>query len=333
LFRLEIMDRRRILLIFGATFFGALAWLSVTMGEQYQITLTAPLTIVDVPRGWAIRTPVPRTIQLRYHGDGWRLALLQLGAEPRLEIPFPSLRQVGFDFPPMDNPAPANRVLEIPPRIIMQSDIIELAPTHTGVRLVDVKPDSIYLALDRREERKLPVVLDMTTMFREGYGQVGEATVTPESVAVAGAASNVRALDSWRTARTVFEDLRAPVDADVPLAVTATTLLTVFPPAVHVTVNVQPFAEKVVGGVPIEGTDIPGNREIIFIPPKLDIVARGGIKQLATLVPGDFRITVDYRSIIADTTGIVDPIVAAPSGVQVVSRRPDRLQYIVRKRL
>jgi hypothetical protein len=333
LFRLEIMNRRRILLILGAIFFGALAWLSVSMGEQYQLTLTAPLTIVDVPRGWAIRTPVPPTIQLRYHGDGWRLALLQFGAEPHLEIPFPSLRQASFDFPLTDSLAPSNRVLDIPPRIITQFDIVELAPMHTGVQLVDVKPDSIYLALDRREERKLPVILDMTTMFREGYGQVGEATVTPESVMVAGAASNVRALDSWRTARTVLEDLRAPVDTDVPLAATTTMLLTVFPPAVHVTVNVQPFAEKVLSGVPIEGTDIPENREIIFIPPKLDIVARGGIKQLATLVPGDFRITVDYRSIVADTTGSVDPIVVAPSGIQVVTKRPDRLQYIVRKRL
>jgi hypothetical protein len=259
LFRLEIMKNPRIILILGATLFGGLAWLSVSMGEQYQITLTAPLVIVDVPRGWAIRTPVPRTIQLRYHGDGWRLSLLELGTDPRLEVPFSSLRQASFNPPGGDTTLAAISSSEGMGRIITHFDLVELAPSRSGVRLVDVKPDSIYLALDRYEEKKVPVTLDVTPMFREGYGQVGEPTVTPDSVIVGGAAFNVRALESWRTARTILEDLRTPVDADVPVASSTSTLLTVHPRTVRITLNVQPFAEKVLPGVTIEGTDIPGN--------------------------------------------------------------------------
>lgn len=327
------MKKPHIILILGAALFGGLAWLSVSMGEQYQVTLTAPLMIVDIPRGWAIRTPVPRTIQLRYHGGGWRLALLELGTDPRLEVPFSSLRQAGFNPSGDDSMLAAVSSSEGTSRIITHFDIVELAPSRSGVRLVDVKPDSIYLALDRYEEKKVPVTLDVTPMFREGYGQVGEPTVMPDSVLVGGAAFNVRALESWRTARTVLEDLRTPVDADVPLASSTTTLLTVRPRTVRITLNVQPFAEKVLTGVTVEGTDIPANREIIFIPPKMEIVTRGGIKQLGTLVPRDFHITVPYRSILADTTGMVDPQVMGPAGIQVVSKRPERLQYIVRKRL
>jgi hypothetical protein len=327
------MEKSRVILILGAMVFGGLAWLSVSMGEQYQITLTAPLMLVDVPRGWAIRTPVPHTIQLRYQGDGWRLALLELGTEPRLEVPFSSLRQASFNPPGGDSTLAAISSSEGIGRIITHFDIVELAPSRSGVRLVDVKPDSIYLALDRYEEKKVPVILDVTPMFREGYGQVGEPAVTPDSVTVGGAAFNVRALQSWRTARTVLEDLRTPVDADVPLASSTSTLLIVHPRTVRITLNIQPFAEKVLTGVTVEGADIPANREIIFIPPKMEIVTRGGIKQLGTLVPGDFHITVPYQSILADTTGVVDPQVIGPAGIQIVSKRPERLQYIVRKRL
>jgi len=47
----------------------------------------------------------------------------------------------------------------------------------------------------------------------------------------------------------------------------------------------------------------------------------------------DFQVSVPYAAILADTTGYVDPVVAAPPGVQVVTKRPEKLQYIVRKRL
>jgi hypothetical protein len=102
---------------------------------------------------------------------------------------------------------------------------------------------------------------------------------------------------------------------------------------VHVSINVQPFAEKVLNGIPIEGVGVPSNREIIFIPPKIELVARAGIKQLASLVAADFHARIDYLSILTDTTGMVDPIVTGPPGIQIVSKHPERLQYIVRKRL
>jgi len=75
------------------------------------------------------------------------------------------------------------------------------------------------------------------------------------------------------------------------------------------------------------------NREVILIPPKIEIVARGGIKQLSNISPSDFRVSINYRAILTDTTGIVDPDITAPQGIQVVSRRPEHLQYVVRRRL
>jgi YbbR domain-containing protein len=233
--------------------------------------------------------------------------------------------------------ADSNAHLAIPPeltgRFITRFDIADLAPSRVGIHLVDVKPDSIYVGLDRYRERTLPVNLRITTSFRDGYGQVGNATIAPESVTVGGAASVLSTLTSWPTLRATFEDLRGPVDADLPLLSGSARSLTLSVSTVHVSLNVQQFAEKTLTGVAVEATGIPPNREIIFIPPKIDLVTRGGIKQLASVLPGDFHATVDYRSILADTTGVVDPQVSGPAEIQIVSKRPDHLQYIVRKRL
>jgi hypothetical protein len=320
------MSTRHILTLLAAGLFGVLAWLSASMAERYQVTLTAPLIIEQVPPGFAISTPVPRTVQLHYKGDGWRLAFLQLGTNPSLTLSFNSLRLAHMSSSRSDTSP-------IPARIITRLDIAERAPVHAGVELTDVTPDSIFLALDRYEERSVPLRLDITTSFRDGYGQVGGPTMVPDSVTIGGAATIVRTISSWSTVRHDFRDLRAPVETDVPLAQSSLLQLVLSTATTHVSLNVEPFAEKVMSAIPVEGQDVPKNREVIFIPPKLDVIARGGIKQLATLTPADFQVHVDYSSIVADTTGSIDPVISGPAGIQIVTKRPDRLQYIVRKRL
>jgi hypothetical protein len=96
-------------------------------------------------------------------------------------------------------------------------------------------------------------------------------------------------------------------------------------------INVQPYAEKVFSGLTIELRTPPQNREVILLPPRIDIVVRGGIRQLASLTNEDFQPIVEYRVVAEDTTGRVEPVVIAPPGIQVVSKKPEKVQYIVRR--
>ena len=105
------------------------------------------------------------------------------------------------------------------------------------------------------------------------------------------------------------------------------------PPSINVRINVQPFAEKTIPGLTAQVQSVPPNREVILIPPKIDIVVRGDIEQLSELTLSDFEATIDFDAILADTSGYVSAKIDLPPGLQMVSRRPERHQYIVRKRL
>ncbi len=184
------------------------------------------------------------------------------------------------------------------------------------------------------EQMGISVITGHTARYENcHYPMVGGATVVPESVTVGGAASIIRTIRSWPTLHHDFTDLRAPVEADIALARSPLLLLVLSQATAHVSLNVEPFAEKVLSAIPVEGRDVPSNREMIFIPPKIDVVARGGIKQLANLGPSDFQVGVAYATVITDTTGLVEPVISGPGGIQIVTKRPERLQYIVRKRL
>ena len=307
------MKPRRLHIVLTTALLGVFLWLSVNLREQYQISLDAPLTIDGIPEGMAIRTPVPATLQLRFRGDGWRLATLLIGSVPHLHVPLSSL-------------APDNPTISI-------NDVLDHIALARGVQLIDINPDTVSVMLDRKGNKTVAVIPDVTVSFRDGYGQVGPVIVSPESITVSGATTVLGQITAWHTAAVRFDDLKNPLEEDVRIAESADHPLEFSPASVKIRVNIQPFAERVFSGLPVEIRALPPNRDIIFIPPKVEIVARGGIRQLASVLPVDFQVSVDYASILKDTTGYIDPTVTPPSGMQVVAQRPERLQYIVRKRL
>lgn len=307
------MNKRRIRILIASAIFGILVWLSIAMREEYTLSIAAPLTIDEIPPGYAIRTVVPRFVQLRLRGDGWRLAAILLGPELQLRFPF------------TQTPSQVD--------VITYPDVVDRVSLRPGVHLTDVLPDSIIVGIDRSIRATVPVVFDHDFSFRDGYGQVGNILVTPESVTVEGAAAVLRNISSWPTEPRVFDNLKGPLDLDVPLLSGAASHVQLSASMAHVSVNVQPFAEKLFAGLGVEVVGLPPTREVILIPPKIEVVVRGGINQLTGLTADDFVVSVSYEAIAADTTGVVDISIAAPEGIQLVRKRPERLQYIVRKRL
>jgi YbbR domain-containing protein len=310
---LEAVKKKRVHIIAVSILFAILLWISINMSYEYQTTVTAPLTIQSLPQGMAIKTPIPRTITLKFRGNGWRLATLLMGPELKCTIDLNSLVR-------------GQGTIDI-------GDVVERMNLPLGVQPIDMNPDSLFVALEPYAEKRVPIALDPHISFRDGYGQVGSIVIKPESVTLGGAESVLKAVTSWSAGRGMFEDLKAPVDINISVADTTTNMFAVSPQKIHVAINVQPLVEKVFSGLSVEVRGEQLNREVILIPPKIEIVVRGAIDQLSVLGVNDFRATVDYNVILSDTTGFTEVEIMPPAGVQIVARRPERLQYIVRTRL
>jgi hypothetical protein len=307
------MEKKRLTIILATTLSAILLWVSVNMSYEYQIVVPVPLVIENLQPTLAISTPLPNAVHLKLRGNGWRCAALMLGSSRRCILDVNSL--------------PPNR------RALTLNDIVDRIPIPLGIQPVDMKPESLFISFDAFAQKRVPVVLETPTTFRQGYGQVGPTVVNPESVTVSGAASLLSTLGSWPTMRLAFDDVKAPIDTDLPLADSASHYLAFTPEVVHVRVDVQQFAEKTVTGLVVEPLGVPSNREVILIPPKIDIVVRGGVGQLAALSVESFRATVDYTVLLSDTTGYASASIASPKGVQLVNKKPDRMQFIIRTRL
>lgn len=306
------MKNRSIHIIIATALFAVLLWISLSMRENYQIQVSAPLVIEGLPPGTAISSPVPRSVQLTFDEIGWKLAKLTWQSELKWVVDLNSMRSLQH--------------------ALTVKDFAEQFGSRLGIQPMSMKPESFYIILDSLATKKVAVVRNLTLAFRDGYGEVGQPVVKPDCVLVIGARSLLRSIDSWPTAKQTLHELRQPIDVTVPLADTMSHVLTFVPSQVDLHIDVQQFAEKTFTAIPIEVVSVPQNREVFLSSPRLDLVIRGGIEQLAGVNQNTVRASVDYRVILADTSGIIEPEITVPAGVQIVKRAPERLQYVVRKK-
>jgi hypothetical protein len=307
------MEKRAYYSIIGAVIFAGLVWFSVNMRDEYTVVRLMPVVLENLKDGKALKYPIPRTVSVRFHGNGWSLAGLFLSPDVKYYI---DLSSVGTDD-----------------FIITARDLLEHIKLPVALQPLDVKPDSIVLALDDYREVRVAVVPRVVLNFHDGYGQVGPLRIAPESIVIGGSRRLVQQTGDWPTLYRKYDDLRSPIDENLPLEQQPYYSLDVPSNPIRVQVNVQPFAEKTMAGIPLTATGTPANREVIFIPPKIDIIVRGGIDRLAKLTQDDFQANVAYRTLIQDSVETIVPELVTPSELKVIVRTPEQFQFIIRKKL
>ena len=307
------MGQKRYHIVIASFIFASLTWISVNLTYDYVVMKNIPVVLSNMSQGRALKYPVPRTITVWIKSTGWLLARLYLTPGIQYNIDASSLTNDDY--------------------VIAGKDLHEHIKPPFTLQLVSVKPETLLLALDVYEEKKVPIQTHIASTFREGYGQVGYPQVFPESVLIGGSKHILQNVREWSTVYQKFSELRAPIDAEIKMEEPTYLSLEIDPPTIKYKLDVQPFAEKVFSGIALTAVGTPSNREIIFIPPKMEITVRGGIDRLARLTNTDFQAMVNYELLIQPSVEEVQPVLIAPDEVKIVNRKPERFQFIIRKRL
>ena len=307
------MEQKRYYIVIASIIFALLAWLSVNLRNEYTIIKTLPVTIENLKAGTALKYPVPKNVAVSLRGRGLSLAGLYLIRQVQYNI---DVSSVGIkDF------------------YLTKANLREHVRLPEDIQPLDINPDTITLAIDEFEEKKVTVTPRIILDYHEGYGQVGHIRVSPDSIMIHGSKTALQTINSWPTAYKKFDKIKSSIEYTLPLEKSEYYSIELAAENTRLSVNVQPFAEKTFTGIPIQVIGVPMNREVVFIPPKMEIIVRGGIEQLAKLSETDFLLTMNYEILPQDTIAFVKPLLTFPQDVKIVSRRPEEFQFIIRKKL
>ncbi len=185
----------------------------------------------------------------------------------------------------------------------------------------------LSLDIDRKGQRKVPVIPQVTLKPRPGYVRVGPLKIVPDSVVLEGPATVLAGITSVRTRPTSFEDLTGQVDNEVELAPLNIYNVTRNVDQCRIYADIQPYGEKVFTGIPIQASGFNGQNELIIQPDTVTVTLGGGRRILEELDSTLIQVYLD--SLMTDTlvsdTGMstVQVFVEVPTVIQHVTVSPD----------
>jgi len=304
--------RKNLPIVFVSALFALLLWLWINMSGEYQTSVMIPLVPTNIKPGKTLLKPLPQSVTVEFKGGGWQLAGLYFLTDLHYELDLASVeKRVNF---------------------VTNQHLSERLRSPGGVQAVNVQPDTISVFLDDYTEKNVPVIPQLDIAFRENYGQVGKTVVEPESITIGGAKGILRDIKFWETKPQRFSEIKSDINANAELSDSLSSILILSHRWVRLHVNVQRIAEQEFKNIEIKVHGVPENREVILIPPQIDLLVRGGVEQLASLDRSNFTASIDYKSILLDTSGKIQPEISAPEGIKIIRRVPEQFQYIIRKK-
>lgn len=304
--------KKKLPIFIAAFVFASALWTYVSLNQSYSLDVSIPLE-VKTGKSQAVTEDIPSEIELTVRGKGWDLLSVLLSKNLKYSLDLSKYRR--------DSKIPTEQFIG------------ERLNLRSGLSVVSITPDTISVEFDRLLEKTVPVKSNIRMNLKEGYGVVGMPKLSPDSVKITGSANVVSKIRFIPTEVRVFDNVNSSVSGTIALKDTLTNSLKYDVKFVDFRYNVQLSAEKTIEDITVDVEGLPDDKEVLLVPPKISVSLRGGVDQLAKILPADVSVTVNFAAIESDTLGYVVPEIEIPDETNILKTEPQKLQYIIKKKL
>ena len=298
--------------ILFAGFLSISLWLYVNMKAITTQIVKYPVVVSAEP-GKAIASDYPSNIDVKVRTNGWHLFNLEyIGAARICNVRTES------------GTTDANGIVHFTKNEILQS----LIPNLSLEKVIDVTPEAFSVHLSTLVTKKVPVKPLITLGFKDNYGLVNRLIVTPDSVILSGSAASLERINEWRTSRVSLQNLYSNFTVAARASDTLQPLIECLTPDIQISGSVDEIIEIEISDIPVVIRNAPDKRtEHSVMPLLISAVVRGGLKTLSRLTIHDFIASIEYSSIVNDSTGYIKPMISTPYSVEVITTKPKFLTH------
>lgn len=303
----------RNLKIYLVSFVFALAlWIYISLNMTYTVDISIPVDI-KTSSAQALTDELPNTIDVTVKGKGWELISIFISKSTKYSLDISKYKKDA--------------------KILTGNFVNERINLHPNVSVVKITPDTINISFDKISEKIIPVRNMITVNPKDGYGIAGKPLLEPDSVRVRGSYYILNKVKSVSTEELVFNDVNSDVSGKVRILDTLPNIISIDPKILDFSYSIQLTAEKNLEDITVEVSGVPVDKEVLLIPPKVNLSVRGGIEYVSGLSSSDIKVKVEFNKIEIDTLGFLKPEVIIPEGLTLLSLNPEKLQYIIKKKL
>ncbi len=306
------MIRYKYHIIIVSLILSALLWISLSLNQTYEIDKSIPVKI-NIIKPYAVSGSIPLHLEVKFRGVGWSLVRLFTSLNPE------------FNY----NVIPRYDEKTI---ILTKQYLNDNLGLSQNLNITEVYPESLSVVVDKYEEKYVKLLPRVKVDCRNGYQVVGKPTVEPDSIKIGGSSKILNAIKNLYTQEISVSNVNSSIVMDVNISDSLSNILWKSENIVKLAVNVELSAEREYQGVQIRVTDIPADKEVLLIPENVTVHLKGGVNQLAALDASKIKAALGYGGIFADTTGSVTPKFDLPEGTSLIGVKPEKIQYVIKKK-
>jgi len=301
--------KNKIYIIILSVVFSILIWGSITLSDQFYSTMDFNVKIVNQPSGYACGIINPEKISVKLKAKGWQLLTIGIGSQEEYLV----------------SADKDSGVITVDPI----NEIDENSWLGAGLSITEISPSQISFKVEKLKFKRLKIEAETDISFNDEYGIGSPIKIYPDSVLVAGPSSILDNISTIKTKLVTLSSLDSKIKIITNLEEPKGFELE--QNKVELTLDVQRIVEKTFENIKVNIDGIPSDRDIVLIPNNISCSLRGGINILGKINPNEISASIDYREIVYDTLGSVQPKIVIPKNTKLVFIKPVRLNYIIKK--
>ncbi len=295
-------------------------WFLNALRDTYLADFSYPVRFVNVPDDEIVVGGTEQKIELKVRANGYTIVRQRLN---RSFVP------LVFDVSQMRRSASNDR-----------SDAWVLTRSQTnrvreqllvGMDLVELRPDTLVLQIDKIRDRKVPVVLKGNVAFEKQFLQAGDLVFNPDSVIISGPASLVDTIEAIATQALNVAPLSETYQQKVALEQLPSVEFSHREAAL--TIPVEPFSEKTIS-LTLQVIGLPDSLRLKAFPSAVDLTFRAGVSRFESIQANDFRAVVDASEVLKNQRPgrLRVRIERVPEQIQSYDFSPLFVEYILERR-
>ena len=195
--------------------------------------------------------------------------------------------------------------------------------------LVSINFDSIFFDYDKLGTKNVPVVLNSSINFSQGFDYFKDFNLLPDSISVIGSEKALNSINLINTKELVLDDIKSSVTQNLELDISNNNNLKYSDKSVKIFIDVEKSTESILN-LPVSIINIPTDININYYPKTIKVSFSVSLDNYQKYSSKDFKIICDFNEISQDGK-LTAEIINQPKLIKNIRMMNNEIQYVYLK--
>lgn len=293
-------------------FLASLFWLLTKISKEFSAPVTSNIVFVNVPEDLSIKQVNTKEVTFNLYSTGYDFFGYKL-KKPNLLI----------DVSKFSKRTKSSIIITSEQLV---KEINEQFPSIRATTSINI--EQLKIEVDPIIRKKVPIVLKKQISYKKGFKQIGDITLTPDSVFVSGPQKEIMSIENLLTEPLVVDLLDTNIEKEILLLSPDFVGVTLSEKSITASWTVKEIAQKSFD-IPVSIINKPDLDIIKIIPNKINIRVDVTLDHYNDITANDFNIICDYSTRNKDENFMVPHLEQLPKWAEHVEFGTQKIDFLI----